>query len=99
MKFTRLTAVVGVVAVLGLSGCAHTSEECTRRVVAGTAIGALGSASIGAGIGASTGGADAGEGALWGAGGGAIAGGVIAGLTCKVPSKPVEQPKLVTIEK
>jgi hypothetical protein len=87
VSFSRksfLALVLGC--AVGLSGCATTSEECTRRVVAGTGIGALGGAAVGAAVGGATGGASAGRGALWGAGAGAVTGGVVAGLTCTVPS-------------
>jgi hypothetical protein len=100
MKFQSVSAVVAAVAILGLSGCANTSQECKRRVVMGAGIGALGGAAVGAGIGAASGGSDAGQGALIGAGSGAIIGGVVAGLTCKVPSTPeYKQVEVRTIEK
>lgn len=94
MKFTH--SILVLVAAVALSGCAHTSQECTKRVVVGSAIGAVAGAGVGAAVGSASGGPTAGEAALVGAGGGAILGGVVAGLTCTVPSQS-EPPQQVVV--
>ena len=85
-------------AAIALSGCAGTSEECTKRVLLGTGIGALAGGGIGAAVGSAGGGPTAGEGALVGAGAGAIVGGVVGGLTCSVPSQPTTQYEQVVVQ-